>query len=155
MEVTYDSYLKHYGIKGMKWGVRKSDRTQDVDGGRLRSSKKGKVKGVELSKESERSARTPSDDKIRSSVVEKKIKTGSIDSVSNQELQDLIQRKNLEQQYSTLMTKENNKGIVGFGRSVVMDLAKDESKKFVRDLAKNTAKSAYTEGVKYAKSRRE
>ena len=24
MELTYDSYLEHYGVKGMKWGVRKS-----------------------------------------------------------------------------------------------------------------------------------
>lgn len=25
MELTYGSYLEHYGVKGMKWGVRKSD----------------------------------------------------------------------------------------------------------------------------------
>lgn len=25
MEVTYDDYLMHYGVKGMKWGVRKSE----------------------------------------------------------------------------------------------------------------------------------
>ena len=25
MEVTYDDYLMHYGVKGMKWGVRKSN----------------------------------------------------------------------------------------------------------------------------------
>lgn len=140
MEVTYDSYLKHYGVKGMKWGVRKSDRTQNVDGGRVRTSKKGKVKGVELSKQSERSARTPSADKTRASVIEKKIKTGSVDSVSNKELQDLIKRKNLEEQYSSLTTKEKNKGLVGFGRSFVKDLAKEESKKFVKNMVTAAAK---------------
>lgn len=25
MELTYDSYLEHYGVKGMKWGVRKDE----------------------------------------------------------------------------------------------------------------------------------
>lgn len=30
MELTYDNYLKHYGVKGMKWGTRKSDRPEGV-----------------------------------------------------------------------------------------------------------------------------
>lgn len=25
MELTYESYLEHYGVKGMKWGVRKDE----------------------------------------------------------------------------------------------------------------------------------
>lgn len=29
MSITYENYLKHYGVKGMKWGVRKSDRTSN------------------------------------------------------------------------------------------------------------------------------
>ena len=29
MSLTYDNYLEHYGVKGMKWGVRKSDRTSN------------------------------------------------------------------------------------------------------------------------------
>ena len=29
MSLTYDDYLEHYGVKGMKWGVRKDRRTSD------------------------------------------------------------------------------------------------------------------------------
>ena len=25
MTLTYDNYLEHYGVKGMKWGVRKDE----------------------------------------------------------------------------------------------------------------------------------
>lgn len=30
MELTYDSYLEHYGVKGMKWGVRKKRNRSDT-----------------------------------------------------------------------------------------------------------------------------
>lgn len=30
MELTYDDYLEHYGVKGMKWGVRKSDKERSA-----------------------------------------------------------------------------------------------------------------------------
>lgn len=38
MELTYDSYLEHYGVKGMKWGVRKR-RGNGSSGGDSSSSK--------------------------------------------------------------------------------------------------------------------
>lgn len=39
-EVTYDDYLAHYGVKGMKWGVRKSDRPDGVSIGTNREARK-------------------------------------------------------------------------------------------------------------------
>src|SRR5699024_5649563 len=92
--LTYDNYLKHYGVKGMKWGVRKSDKSTNVSGNTVRSSKRGKIKGVELSSDNKKSASQPSDDKTKASILEQKIKSGSTDVLSNKELELVVNRKN-------------------------------------------------------------
>lgn len=78
-----DDILSHYGIKGMRWGVRKSEH----EGGT-------------------RAKRAPvpvSADKARAQEHAAKIgKKGDTSALSNQELQQLVQRMNLEQQYSRL-----------------------------------------------------
>lgn len=144
MELTYGDYLEHYGIKGMKWGVRKSDKSSDVSGNTVRSSKRGKVKGVELSEENKKSSTRPSDDKTHASILEKRVKAGSIDTLSNKELEKLLERKNLEKRYVEITSKEKERGVVGFGRSVVKDLTKDYAKNAMR----NTISEATTFGNK-------
>lgn len=133
MELTYGDYLEHYGIKGMKWGVRKSDKSSNVSGNTVRSSKRGKVKGVELSKSNTNKATRPSDDKTEASILEQRINKGSTDSLSNKELEAVVNRKNLEKRYSEVVSKEKERGVVGFGRSVVKDLAKDYAKNALRN----------------------
>ena len=39
MELTYDDYLKHYGVKGMKWGRRKA-KSSSEEGGSEKTSEK-------------------------------------------------------------------------------------------------------------------
>lgn len=145
MELTYGDYLEHYGIKGMKWGVRKSDKSSNVSGNTVRSSKRGKVKGVELSKSNTNKATRPSDDKTEVSILEKRIKKGSTDSLSNKELEAVVNRKNLEKRYSEVVSKEKERGVVGFGRSVVKDLGKD--------YAKNVMRNGISEATKFGKSK--
>ena len=131
--ITYDNYLEHYGIKGMKWGVRKSDKITNVSGNTVRSSKRGKIKGVELSEDNKQKASRPSDDKTEASILEQRIKKGSTDSLSNKELEKLLERKNLEKRYVEITSKEKERGVVGFGRSVVKDLTKDYAKNVMRN----------------------
>jgi hypothetical protein len=96
---TVEDVLEHFGVKGMKWGVRKN-----------RSG-------------------SASEDAQRADAARKKIKTeGGTKALSNKELQDLVTRMNLEQQYSTLTGKQKkstlNKGqetaksILGVGKTV-------------------------------------
>ena len=133
MELTYGDYLEHYGVKGMKWGVRKSDKTTNVSGNTIRSSKRGKIKGVELSEDNKQKASRPSDDKTEASILEQRIKSGSTDSLSNKELE--------------LVSKETDRGMVGFGKSVVKDLGKD----YAKNAMKNTIKEASTYGKSFFK----
>lgn len=145
--LTYDNYLEHYGIKGMKWGVRKSDKSTNVSGNTVRSSKRGKIKGVELSSDNKKSASQPSDDKTKASILEQKIKSGSTDVLSNKELELVVNRKNLEKRYAEVVSKERDRGMVGFGKSVAKELAKDYTKNVMR----NSIKEASTSGKSFLK----
>lgn len=69
-----DSYIKHFGVKGMKWGVRR-----------------GGSRGA------------PSMDAARASDLAKRVKAGGGTHVlSNAELQHLVTRRNLERQHASL-----------------------------------------------------
>lgn len=98
---TVEGVLEHYGIKGMRWGVRRTRAQLDAD-----SADAAKKK--ELQK-----------------VIRKN--RGSTNPLSNQELQSLVTRLNLEQQYTTLTTKESVK-------------KKSNGEKFVADIVQNVAK---------------
>lgn len=79
MEV--ENFLAHYGVKGMKWGVRK-DRPY--------------VPG--------------SDDAERAKSLKTRATTEGTRALSNHELQDLVTRMNLEQQYSRLNPQTKSLG---------------------------------------------
>ena len=86
--------LEHYGTKGMKWGVRKK---RDSGSGSSGGSSKPKP--------------TMSADAKRVSKIKTKVKTKGRDSLSNDEMQDLVKRMNLEQQYSNLNPSKAKKGM--------------------------------------------
>jgi hypothetical protein len=74
--------ILHFGVKGMHWGVRKSSSSSTM----------------------------PSSDVQRVMAVKKKVKAGGTKTLTNQELQDLITRMNLEQQFSRLNPSKLKKG---------------------------------------------
>ena len=92
-----DNILAHHGVKGMKWGVRKSD----VPAGETRVTQKGKKLKGEGGK-----GLPPHEDATRAAVSKQKIKGSGIQSLSNKELKDLHQRMNLEQNVRELSVKE-------------------------------------------------
>lgn len=88
-----EEFLEHYGVKGMKWGVRSADRP-------AASGDAVKYRGVMV-----------------------KARAGGIKSLTNKELQDFITRANLERQYKTLNPSAFKrgagivKGLLGVGRT--------------------------------------
>lgn len=106
------NFLSHYGIKGMRWGVR---------GG----------KG------------TPSADAARATAVKQQVKKGGVKAASNKDLQDAINRMNLEQQFKRLKTNEKPV-VTRFIASTLMEIGKREVQTAI---AKKVAKKVATGGV--------
>jgi len=90
-EPSYDSEvamgeLRHYGVKGMKWGVRRSD--------------------AELARSRPASGESPrvrlSEDARRTRDLHRKIQTKGTGTLSNQEMRQYLERMDLERRYSQL-----------------------------------------------------
>jgi hypothetical protein len=100
-------YLRHFGVKGMHWGVRKE---------------RGE----------------PSEDHVRVSELRTKVKTGrGVHVLSNNELQDVNTRLNLEGNYARLTEGGNSSagekfvdGLVGVGGSVAKQQASSYANKY-------------------------
>lgn len=80
-------FLQHYGIKGMRWGVRRSEKQL------------AKARAAE---------QADADDAARAKEVAKKIQSagGRTSSISNADMQLLIKRMNLERNYKNMMAQE-------------------------------------------------
>jgi hypothetical protein len=84
-----NDFLEHYGIKGMKWGRRKAS---SDDGSPSKSSVA--VTPIEKPK--------PSADASAVNTYKSRVAAGGVDALSTKELQQLVNRQNLEQQYAKL-----------------------------------------------------
>ena len=119
--MTFDEFLAHYGIKGMHWGVRRSQRELHPGG---------------------------SEDHNNARAAGAKVKKSGVKSLSNKELQDYITRMNLEAQYQRLappskgaiVLRSGGKFVgeilVGVGKSQATKFANDQASKLVAQALK-------------------
>lgn len=115
-----DRVLEHYGIKGMHWGVRRAvgrdgrvevaTATQPAPGKRLKAEG-----GV---------GQPAHPDAVRAAIARQTAKKSTTDSLSTKDLQDLVQRMNLEQQYARLSSQSKQKGALGRGHVLIKDILK-------------------------------
>ena len=98
--------LSHYGIKGMKWGVRRSD--AQLSRGPSSGGERPTGPALKIS------------DDVKSAVVaQRKIALGGTQTLSNKELQGLLMRMNLERQYRTMTAVPPSKSPMDKGLGAV------------------------------------
>jgi hypothetical protein len=117
--------IKHYGVPGMKWGKRKSE--PSVPDGEVAVSQPKPGTKVQT----QGGKKIPAhEDAIKTAVSKQKAKVSTTDALSTKDLQELVNRMNLEQQYQKLTTQQVSPG-----------------RKFVNDLIMKTVKEQATKAL--------
>lgn len=137
-EYTHTDELYHHGIKGMKWGVR---RTPEQLGHKVRNSKK-KIQGAIQKLKDKRKAKREEEERIKA---EKTKASRSVKELSDAELREKINRLNmerqvldLERQISNLSPQSQASGesfIKNIGSKVVAPALMDAGKRVLTDFA--------------------
>jgi len=108
---SFEDFLSHFGIKGMRWGVRRSSSQLHA----------------------------PSDDHASAQEAKTKAKKSGTKSLSNQELQSLINRMNLEQQYNRIVPPSVGKKVASagakFAGDILLSVGRETASKLARDQA--------------------
>lgn len=113
-----EAFLEHYGVKGMKWGVQRSSSKVPMGSTQLVDRKPGKRVKVAGGK-----GFKPHEDAVSAATARRVATKSTTDALSNKELQALVNRLNLEQQFVRLNPTKRKKaqtvikGLLGAGKT--------------------------------------
>jgi 2'-5' RNA ligase len=110
--------LNHYGVKGMHWGVRRSQKSDP---------------------------HPPSEDHVRKVQLKDQIKGSGVKSLSNKELRDFLERVDLEQRYSKIpKQKSASSEATKMIKDILINVGKQEATKII---AKQVGKTVLKVGL--------
>ena len=127
--VVYSDELCHYGIRGMRWGIR---RYQNSDGSLTTAGRKRYSTG----KHNSIFTRKKTTSKIKTKPAEEKPKQKSVSEMSDAELNAFLNRKRLEQQYYQLMATPQKKSAVTKGKEMVGKALENAAQDTLTQIAK-------------------
>lgn len=101
--------LYHHGIKGMKWGVRRTDAQLGHDTGKIDLQKtKKKVDAAGTIVNETRNINNTASKKVQKKAQKQKLSEAK--TMSDQELRERVNRLNMEQRYVRMSTEQINAG---------------------------------------------
>ena len=127
--VVYSDELCHYGIRGMRWGIR---RYQNSDGSLTTAGRKRYSTG----KHHSIFTRKKTTSKATTKPAEEKPKQKSVSEMSDAELNAFLNRKRLEQQYYQLMATPQKKSAVAKGKEMVGKALENAAQDTLTQIAK-------------------
>ena len=127
--VVYSDELCHYGIRGMRWGIR---RYQNSDGSLTTAGRKR----YSTCKHHSIFTRKKTTSKVKTKPAEEKPKQKSVSEMSDAELNAFLNRKRLEQQYYQLMATPQKKSAVTKGKEMVGKALENAAQDTLTQIAK-------------------
>lgn len=130
MKIQDDTYLAHHGVKGQKWGIRKAS----TSSGTGRKKSKNALINITINKNTKEKKGKKSNNPLKD--------------LSDQELQQKVNRIQLEKRYAELTSTQKSKS-KGFVSDVLRDSSKKVAKKYTAALMDAGVKKVFDKaGIK-------
>jgi hypothetical protein len=116
-----DEILAHYGVRGMRWGVRKGA-SDAVRANQTANSVWRTGRQMRKATRGGKKAEPPSEESARALELQRRVQKSGTSALTNKDLQALVTRMNLEKQYSNLNQRQ-----VSTGRKMVNQFAQNQA----------------------------
>lgn len=137
VDVLVTQILEHHGIKGQKWGVRRKNPTPSGPSDVTTMSRPGK-----RVKASGGQRHNASEDAIATARAKQIAKKSSTDALSTKELRAVVERMNLERQWSQLRPPSAKSQAAKFVSDILLQVGKQQATKVLSDLATKAVENA-------------
>lgn len=129
---SFEDVLTHYGIKGMRWGVRRAEGPDGTVGSNPNTLAVNTKTGKILEKNKKFDA---SEDAVKALAYKQVARTSGTQALTNDQLKLLLTRVELETKYSKAFGSTEKKG----GKKFVQELLREEGKKQARSVVSAAA----------------